>query len=148
MSNRITVKDLEREIVKQNEFLAYSGSNIYIVVEQRNNYTAIDRYYVDENGRNRCDNYIECGTPRECLSVAYGLNNKYHKKVFHGSKITRKTAKKILMRQIDFNLDVAQMSQSQLELLHTWAKLTKYKKPVNFSRGYGFFIHLKNKVKL
>ena len=148
MSKRITVKDLELEVIKQNEFLAHSGSNIYAVVKQRNNYTAIDRYYIDENGVNCCDNYVECGTPRECLSVAYGFNSDNHKKVFHGTTITRKTAKTILMMQINFNKDPAQLRQSELELLHTWAKITKYKKPVNFSRGYGFFIHLQKRVKL
>ena len=69
-------------------------------------------------------------------------------KCWHGYSVTRKTAKARLALHIDFDKAPAQIEQSELELLHTWAEMTNYQKPANYSRGYGFFLHLKNKVKL
>lgn len=145
---RLTINDLKDEVNKQNEYLVYSGSNVLFKVGERYGYRAVDLYFVDDNGDDRCQNNIECGSSRQCVDKLY-IEAKHHMgKRFHGSKITRKTAKSRLLGHINFNKDPAQLTQSELELLHTWAKLTKYRKPVNYSRGYGFFIHLQKRVKL
>lgn len=146
--SRLTINDLKDEVNTRNEYLVYSGSNVFFKAQERCGYKAVDLYFVDESGKEVCQNNIEIGTPRECIDRLY-IEAKHHMgKCFHGSALTRKTAKSRLLGHIDFNKDPAQLRQSELELLSTWAKLIKYKKPTNFSKGYGFFIHLQKRVKL
>ncbi len=145
---RITKNDLLDEINTRNEYLAYSGSNVLFKQNDRNGYTAVDLYFIDQNGKEVCQCNIAGATPRECIESVYREGHNYMSKIHHGSIITRKTAKSQLLGHIDFNKDPSNLKPYELELLHTWAKLTKYKKPVNFSRGFGFFIHLQKRVKL
>lgn len=146
--SRITINDLKEVINTRNSFLVHSGSNFLFKENSRNGYTCVDLHFIDENGRDVCQCDISGSTPRECIDSVYSEASCHMGKIKHGCNLSRKMAKSILLGHINFNKDPAQLVQSELELLHTWAKLTKYKKPVNFSHGYGFFIHLKNKVKL
>lgn len=145
---RLTINDLKDTVNTRNSFLVHSGSNVFFKAKERNGYKAVDLYFIDNNGLEVCQGNTEAGTPRECIERLYIEASNNMGKRYHGSEITRKTAKGRLLGHIDFNKDPAQLSQCELELLHTWAKITNYKKPVNFSRGYGFYIHLQKRVKL
>jgi len=146
--SRVTIKDLKAEVHYFNEVLVESGSNVLFKAKERNGYKALDLHFIDENGEDVCHDCIEGGSPRQCIArlIIEARNNVG--KCYHGSGITRKTAKARLSAHIGFHRDPAQLTQWDLSLLHTWAKITKYQKPINFSRGYGFFLHLKNKVNL
>ena len=143
-----SINDLRNEVKHQNELLAYSGSNVFFRVGERNGCKAVDLYFIDQHGATVCQNNIESGTSKECMNRLYSEASTNMNKRYYGAPITRKTAKTVLAKYIDFSKDPAEIRQSELILLHDWAKLTKYRKPVNFSRGYGFYIHLKNKVKV
>lgn len=145
---RLTKNDLKAEIATRNEFLAFSGSNILFKHLDRNDYTAVDLCFIDDNGKNVCACNIAGATPNACIESVFREGQNYYGKIYHGTKLSRKMAKSRLLGHIDFNKDPDQLVQSELEFLHLWAKLTKYAKPVNFSRGYGFFIHLQKRVKL
>ena len=145
---KITKKDFDREVIQQNESQALSGSNIYFESNPRNGMQALDYGVIDELGKKEYKGNIDVGTSRECLARLHTEKSYYHAKVYFRSTLTRKTAKGVLSGYIDFNLDPHQLSFRQKDLLHTWAKLTNYKKPLNHSRGHGFFIHLQKRVSI
>ncbi len=151
MGSRITIKDLKNEVEAVNEKLLYQGSNVYFSANERNDLKAVDVHYVNRDGECVCHNYIEAGTPRDCINRLH-TEASYHFRYpawnTDDGVITRKTAKKRLSFVIDFDGDPCKLTQSQLGLLATWAVVTKYTKPVNYSHGYGFFIHLQKRVKL
>jgi len=145
---RITIKDLREEVKYQNEVLADSGSNVLFYVKQRNGYVAVDLHFIDETGDNVCHDYVECGSSRKCYNRVGVVTTANLGQCYHGGGISRQMAKARLLDYIDFDKDPALLTPNKLNLLHTWAKLTKYQKPPNCSRGYGFFLHLKNKVNI
>ena len=146
--SRITINDLKNEVIYFNEALADSGSNVFFKAKERNGYKAVDLHFIDENGEDVCHDNVEAGSPRKCINrlIIEARNNMG--KCYHGSGITRKTAKARLAQHIGFHKDPSQLTKFDLEVLNKWAKLTNYAKPINYSRGYGFFLHLKNRVEL
>ena len=145
---RVTINDLKNEAIYQNEVLVDSGSNVLFKIKERNGYRAVDLHFIDENGEDVCHDCIEGGSSRECINRLYIEARNNIGKCYHGSSITRKTAKARLLGHIDFDKDPSRLSNFELNLLTKWAKLTKFKKPYKWSRGYGFFLHLKNRVEL
>jgi len=146
--SRVTIKDLKERVQYYNEVLVESGSNVLFNAYARNGYVGLDLHFIDENGEEVIQDCIEAGSPRKCIARLINEARTNVGKHYYGLEITRKTAKARLAGHINFDKDPAQLSKFDLNLLNTWAKLTNYAKPILFTRGYGFFLHLKNKVTL
>ena len=145
---RITPKILKLDIDLSNETLAHSGSNIFYKAGNHYEWQTVDLYFIEEDGSKTCQCNLECGTSRECCARLDIDAHNTHGKIQYPTKPTRAMAKGVLSMHIDFNKDPNQLEQSELELLYTWAKITKYAKPANASRGFGFFIHLQKRVSI
>lgn len=147
MSN-YTITNLRSDIESINLVMLDSGSNVFFREQGRNGYQAVDLMYVDEKGEINCHTNIESGSSKECFLRLNREYKCYFGKTFHGSKITRKTAKTLLKNVINFNNDFHQCPLSSRGLLVKFAKLTKYRRPqtATGSLALYFFNHLQNKV--
>jgi hypothetical protein len=145
---RFTPTDLKLEVKAANQVLAESGSNIFYKEGYHYEWQKVDLYFIEEDGSKTCQCNLESGTSRECDAR---MNLDLHTtkgKMHYPTKPTRKMAKGVLSMHIDFSKDVHCLKQSDCEMLRTWAKITKYAKPANASRGFGFFIHLQKRVSI
>lgn len=147
---RYTYKALQEDAKRYSAYLIESGAPFYFVAGHRNGYSAIDLFIIDDNGNKNCWRMVAGGSPRECLHAMETEYKNLHGKPSHCYKYTRKMAKGALSLIMDFNADFFAQSLAHSDALHTWAKLTKYRKPkfANGSTGRYFFYHLANKVKL
>ena len=143
----ITVSDLKARVSEINDLLLESGSNIFFMLKPRNGTQAVDSYYIDVKGSTKCIGNIEIGSSRCCIIA---LNSIYLDRlgdIYHGSELSRKSAKVILSRVIDFRCDYHKLDTNKQLILIMWANLIKYNKPVLHSKAYGFFNHLSKRVK-
>lgn len=144
----ITIKDLRNEIEQANRYLSHSGSNYFLREQGRNGYQAVDVYSVGDTGKTGCIRMLEGGSSRECVAAVQTFHRAHYGKVSLGLKPSRLMALTVLQRDIDFTADFHTLSSDQVDMLVTWAKLTKYRKPANAngSTGRYFFNHLAKKV--
>lgn len=142
---RYTEKVLQGEVGALNRGLLQNYQVDLIGSQGRNNYSAIDHYFIDSNGSLRCQTNIETGTPRECVAAAYKFAHGVN-----GRVTTREQAKALLiLAGVDFGKDFHEanlfLCGHLVELAHT----TKYKQPKNANGSLAryFFTHLARQSK-
>lgn len=143
--SRYTVKDMRAAIKNQNFFNAYDGTITLYKEQGRNGYQAIDEYEVKPDGRLSCMRLAGSGSSREAIAEMYQAARHRKKAV----KPTRAQALTMLQHAgIDFSGDYHHIGHTSNEMLITWAKLTKYRKPKNANGSLSryFFYHLAKKV--
>ncbi len=149
---RFTVTMLRDEIKKLNQYLAHGVSGYLLRDNPHNGMQAVDLCYVDSEGQLHNSGLAGAGTSRETYDQIYRVYQDRHGTIYHHETKTRKMAKTMLNRSglINFNLNVCQLSQSQLTVLSDWAKATKYRKSKSSSHSTGaaFYIHLQKRVKV
>lgn len=144
-----TICSLRADIEKYNRWLAEGGSNFFYREQGRNNYQAVDLMKVEEDGSISCERNLEGGSSRDCLQAIADHYSSYHNKISYGCSPTRKMAKTVLGRLVNYDECYYTQSLAHNDALLTWAKLTKYRKPqqANGSRCRYFFDHLVKRVK-
>lgn len=142
---RYTEKVLKGEAGAINRGILSGYKTDLIGVQGRNNYKAIDHYYIDSKGSLRCQRNIETGTARECVAACYRFSLNNDDKV-----TTRFQAKALLiLLGVDFERDFHEANLFLCGHLVELAHITKYKQPKNANGSLAryFFTHLARQSK-
>lgn len=147
--SRITAKNLQAVVKSSNRLQMASGSTWFYRSGGRNGHQAVDLCRIKPDGVAGRERVLEIGTPRECIDAMHHHQCAYSGYIFPQTteQVTREQALTALeIYGIDF-ADVdgsTYLTVSELEVLATWAKLTRYRKPRNAggSAGQYFFEHL------
>jgi len=142
-----TISSLKEDVKRLNNYQVASGSIYYFVIGERYGYKAIDLYKINSNGNKSCQANIECGSSKECFLTMDRKRHAYDSYIYPLTKkqLTRIQAKKLLeIAGLNFVDDFYTLSFSDVDILATWAKLTRYKKPrnANGSTARYFYKHL------
>lgn len=146
---RYTITDLRADIARYNSYYqAHSGSCYYFRHEGRNGYQASDLMKVEPDGRHSCQSNLECGSSRDCMRAMQRAHFNFHGYTYPYKSLTRNRAFEMLkLAGVDFDQDFRAQCIEYQDLLATWAKLTKYRRPRNASGSTAryFFTHLNRK---
>jgi hypothetical protein len=129
-----TIKDLRRVVDAANRYQLLSGSPYYYVEQGRYGYQAVDLYRIAEDGREMCNGMISGGTSREVADAVH-LSKCGHYGYTYPQKADGLTRAQALTAVRLFGLDIRQdfhaLDSDAVDLLVTWAKATRYRKPRN-----------------
>jgi hypothetical protein len=150
MTKRFTPKALRQTVEQYNTYLADAALPFYFRAEGRNGYQAVDLHMVKENGRDSCERTVQTGTSRKCADAMISTyrelyNEKAHRLLYRD--LTRAQAYGVLSRINDFSSDFHTQTEPDAEMVVTWARATKYRRPRNAEGHIGryFLAHLARK---
>jgi hypothetical protein len=131
---KFTIKDLRRVVDAATRYQLQSGSPYYYVEQGRNGYQAVDLYSITGDGREGCHGMIAGGTSREVADAVH-LSKRGYYGYTYPQKANGLTRAQALTAVRLFGLDIRQdfhaLDSDAVDLLVTWAKATRYRKPKN-----------------
>jgi hexokinase len=143
----ISIKNLRETVASYTRYQLESGSTHFYMEQGRNGYQVVDLYRIKADGSYSCESMLECGTSRECIAAIQLHHAQKAGYIFPqtAGTLTRAQAlSAIKLSGLDLSADFFELDSWDVELLVTWAKLTRYRKPrhANGSLGRYFFAHL------